>query len=312
MRGGKSTLWEGGHRVPCFIRWPDGQLRRPGDVRELTQVQDLLPTLIDLCGLQAPPHAKFDGTSLAPLLRGTADSLPDRTLVIHYSRVPWDSKRLTRGSAAIPRRDGAAVLWKRWRLLYDSELYNLDVDPGQTQNVIEKHPQIAARMRGHYAKWWDAVKDQVNVPERIVVGHHAANPMLLSSCEWYDVIVDQQRQVRLGDQRNGALHLEIAETGSYEFELRRWPREAELPLRAGLPETRVTDGVYAAGVSLPITEARLSIGGIKYHRRVAEEDAAATFQTLLESGPTDVATHFLDRSGHELCGAYYLYVKRLP
>ncbi|HAK97144.1 MAG TPA: hypothetical protein DCM87_19685, partial [Planctomycetes bacterium] len=45
MKGGKTTLWEGGHRVPCFVRWPAGGLRPAGDVGGLTQVQDILPTL---------------------------------------------------------------------------------------------------------------------------------------------------------------------------------------------------------------------------------------------------------------------------
>ena len=66
MRGAKASLYEGGHRVPCFIRWPAGGLRAAGDVRELTQIQDLLPTLLDLCGVRPPTRARFDGISLAP------------------------------------------------------------------------------------------------------------------------------------------------------------------------------------------------------------------------------------------------------
>ena len=46
MRGQKTELWAGGHRVPCFIRWPKGGFARPSDIGGLTQVQDLLPTLL--------------------------------------------------------------------------------------------------------------------------------------------------------------------------------------------------------------------------------------------------------------------------
>ncbi|MBM3334376.1 arylsulfatase, partial [Candidatus Sumerlaeota bacterium] len=70
MRGRKTEYYDGGHRVPCFIRWPGGGLRKPGDVDDLAQNQDILPTLIDLCGLRNPRGARFDGVSLAPLLRG--------------------------------------------------------------------------------------------------------------------------------------------------------------------------------------------------------------------------------------------------
>src|SRR5262249_60836409 len=51
MRGSKTQLYEGGHRVPCWGRWPAGKRRAPGDIPAVTQCQDLLRTLIDLCGL---------------------------------------------------------------------------------------------------------------------------------------------------------------------------------------------------------------------------------------------------------------------
>ena len=54
MRGKKESLYEGGHRVPFFIRWPAGGLRSPGDIGDLAQVQDVLPTLIELAGLPNP------------------------------------------------------------------------------------------------------------------------------------------------------------------------------------------------------------------------------------------------------------------
>ena len=53
MRGQKTQLWEGGHRVPCFIRWPGGDIGTPREIDELCQVQDLLPTLADLSGVAA-------------------------------------------------------------------------------------------------------------------------------------------------------------------------------------------------------------------------------------------------------------------
>ena len=54
MRGAKASLYEGGHRVPFFIRYPDGGFRSPGDVPALTHAIDVLPTLIDLCRRKSP------------------------------------------------------------------------------------------------------------------------------------------------------------------------------------------------------------------------------------------------------------------
>ena len=86
MRGKKGSLYEGGHRVPCWISWPKGLLRHASDVNTLTQCQDLLPTLIDLCGLSMVPEYQMDGSSLARLLRGKPQSnLKDRILVYQHS-----------------------------------------------------------------------------------------------------------------------------------------------------------------------------------------------------------------------------------
>ncbi|MFG0332917.1 MAG: arylsulfatase, partial [Maioricimonas sp. JB049] len=202
MKGGKVTLWEGGHRVPCFIRWPGGQLLPPQDIDELSHVQDLLPTLIELCGIEHQFPVPLDGLSLAGLLRGELQELPDRMLVINYSRMPR-ANQPTPANRATPRREGAAVMWKQWRLLRDVELYNLAEDPHQDRNVIEQYPEVTARMRNHLDKWWDGVRGDASTIERPVIGDNAENPMQLTACEWLDVFVDQQRQIRRADLKNG-------------------------------------------------------------------------------------------------------------
>src|SRR6185503_7013426 len=68
LRGNKTTFYEGGHRVPCWVSWPNGKIGPPRDEPTPAQMQDLFPTLIDLAGAKAPKNAGFDGTSLAGLL----------------------------------------------------------------------------------------------------------------------------------------------------------------------------------------------------------------------------------------------------
>ena len=142
MKGGKVTLWEGGHRVPCFIRWPAGELRTAGDVTGLTEVQDLLPTLLDLAGVKAPSTAEFDGISLAGVLRGTSEPPADRALVVQFSRMNHPE----------PERGDACVLWQRWRLVQDKELYDLAADPAQ-ERATPFGPQpdhaVTPKMLGH-------------------------------------------------------------------------------------------------------------------------------------------------------------------
>ena len=130
MRGGKVTLWEGGHRVPCFVHWPDGGLGAPRDIAGLTQIQDLLPTLIDFCGLEPSYKESLDGISLASTLRGEELPPEDRMLFVNYSRMPRTDYP-TPDARSVMRSEGTGVLWRRWRLLEETELYDLDSDPMQ-------------------------------------------------------------------------------------------------------------------------------------------------------------------------------------
>jgi arylsulfatase len=300
LRGRKIDLWEGGHRVPCFVRWPAGKLRPPGDIVELTQVQDILPTLLDLCGLPQPQDARFDGVSLAKLLRGETERLPARMLVVQFSRM----------NAPAPKKGDAAVLWQRWRLVNDEELYDLRTDFGQQTNVVDRHPDIAARMRAHYEKWWAGVAPRANEHRAIILGSDAENPSQLSPADWEDSFLDQGAQVRNGLRRNGAWNVVVDRSGEYEFELRRWPREADAALAAGLPPTRHSDGEFPVGVALPIAEARLKVGDFDQSRTVASSDKAVNFTTKLNAGRTQVQTWFLDADDREIGGAYYVYVRR--
>src|SRR5262249_50569156 len=76
MRGLKASEYDGGHRVPCFVRWPAGKLEGGRDVKPLAAHFDLLPTLIGLCGLKKPDGVKVDGTSLVSLPKGHEEGVP--------------------------------------------------------------------------------------------------------------------------------------------------------------------------------------------------------------------------------------------
>jgi arylsulfatase len=300
MKGKKITLWEGGHRVPCFVRWPAGSLGKPRDVSDLTHAQDLLPTLVELCSLKSKPDPKCDGVSLASLLRGRQAKLDDRMLVVQFSRMDHQ----------VPVKGDAAVLWKRWRLLNDKELYDLTSDPMQDKNIADAHPDVVARMRQHYEKWWADIEPAVNTLSDLTIGSEAEPATLLSAADWQDVFLDQQNQVRRGDARNGPWGLDVARDGRYTFELRRWPREANVPLSAGVPLLKHVDGELREGTALPIAKAKLRVGEFEQTRDVKPEDTSVSFVAPLQKGPTKAQTWFYDADGKELCGAYYVYVQR--
>ena len=127
MRGKKTEIWEGGTGFPASSGGPR-DFGKPRGVGGLTQVQDLLPTLLD-CEIRPKEKVIFDGMSLAPILRGKKKVSDDRILIINYSRMPGFSNYPSPHSQTQMRADQAAVLWKRWRLLEDRELYDLPPIP---------------------------------------------------------------------------------------------------------------------------------------------------------------------------------------
>ncbi|HDJ33419.1 MAG TPA: arylsulfatase [Bacteroidetes bacterium] len=313
MRGMKTELYEGGHRVPFFIRWPGGNLGKPRDVDGLTQVQDVLPTLLDLCNLEAPAGVAFDGVSLAPVLRGEQEVDKERMLVINYSRMPMGFDYPSPHAPSHMTKEGAGVLWKSWRLLEDRELYNLEEDPLQENNVIEQYPEVVKYMRATLDNWWEEVKHGASDIQRVVIGSDAENPMMLTACEWLDVFVDQQYQVNRGVRKNSYWELMVDRPGIYEFEFRRWPRELDIPLDETVP----------GGKALPIAAARIFISGVRHvevkvpfafegeRKRVKPGDKSVVFTVPLEAGPVALHGWFDDRDGETLCGPYYVYVNRI-
>ncbi len=319
MRGMKTELWDGGHRVPCFIRWPNGDFTEQKDISGLTQVQDILPTLVDLCDLQISSPIDFDGISLSPVLQGNTKISNERMFVINYSRMPSGFNYPSLYGQSIMKKDGAAVLWKKWRLLESRELYNLADDPLQQINLIDKYPVVYKKMEKHLDQWWTKVKDKVNIPNRIVIGNTRENPSVLTACDWLDVFVDQQGQIRRGVRKTGFWLLDVEEEGEYEFELRRWPKEIDVPLMDGLKKMN-----SRSGVALPISQARIYIDGVNHlslaerkpykfeglTKKVSSGETCATFTVKLKSGPTTLHTWFDDNKKQVICSAYYVYVTR--
>jgi len=301
MRGRKIGLWEGGHRVPCFLRWPKAGLGGGREIKGLTAIQDLLPTFIDLCGLKAPVAAKFDGVNIRPLLRAQGP-IPDRKLVVQFSRM----------GVGRPQFGDACVLWKKWRLVTNDRLYDVAADPAQQNDVIAKHPDVAASMRDHYARWWKEVEPRLDSFLPVHIGSDKENPVLLSPTEWADSFLDQAVQIRRGEPRNGFWHVMVEEGGEYRFKLRRWPKEVAVPMRAGIPAHKGEDGVYPAGVALPVAKVRMVAGTRELAQDVGAEEEEAVFTLPLAEGWMKLQTWLCDRDGRELSGAYFVYAERIP
>jgi arylsulfatase A len=148
MRGGKGSLFEGGQRVPCFIRWP-GKLEAGKGVPQIAQHIDVLPTLLDLAGVPLPATKPLDGRSLTPLLRGEEVEWPERLLF-------EISGRGGSNGAPIAKYPGT-VRSDTHRWVHDNKqemLFDLRSDPGEKNNLAAQQPEITATLSKAYEAWF--------------------------------------------------------------------------------------------------------------------------------------------------------------
>lgn len=305
MRGGKCSRYEGGHRVPCFIRWPGGDLRPAGDVATPSQGQDILPTLLDLCGVPFDEPDAIDGRTLGPLLRGDDGHLADRKFVVQYFQNSVD-------------KDDACVAWKKWRLVHGKELYDLTADPGQENDVADRHPEVVASLQEFYEGWWTEVEPGIHDFSPVYLGAEAQPEVMITSSEWQNVRADGAGNPRtLGgraaygeDARKGApWNVRAEREASYRVELRRYPREAGLALTEASPEFRAVAGTIDAGVEAPIAGGRMVVDGAPLSFAEDASDEAVVFRVPLGKGHHQIHGWFVDADGEPVCGAYYAYVR---
>ena len=307
LRGKKGSMYEGGHRVPCFIRWPQGGIVAGKDVTNLAAHVDILPTLIDLLNLSFEEEIAFDGASLAPVLLGQRDRLVPRTLITDSQRQEqpekWRQSATMRGS---------------WRLINGEELYHLTDDPGQDRDVAARHPDVVQQLRADYEAWWEDIEPvfsevpaiSVCPPQESVTVLHSHD---MHADEGYEMVPWNQEQVRKGFRSEGWYAVQVPEAGTYTIEVMRWPPEAdttlraELPAEPALPGTTVEAGVV--GQSLPIRRAGLSINTEELAQPVSDTTDRAVFRVAIPAGHHRLEAWFEDEQ-REVSAAYYVRIRK--
>jgi arylsulfatase A-like enzyme len=284
MRGQKGSEYDGGHRVPLYVRWPKGGIGGGRDVDHIAAHIDVLPTLAELCGATVPAGVELDGKSLAPLLKGDAGDWPERTLLVHSQRIEYPQKWRK-----------SAVMTDQWRLINGKELYDIVADPGQQKNVAKDHADIVAELTKQYEAWWQSLSVVFDDYVDVAIGSDAENPARLTCHDWHTSQVPwNQGHIRSGPHVSGFWAVSIVEDGKYEFTLRRWPEEQPGPLDATL--------------------ARLQIGDQNVTEKTDVDAECVTFQLDLPKGRTRLQTWLTNESGEtpKTRGAYFVYVRRLP
>jgi arylsulfatase A-like enzyme len=256
LRGFKGTVYEGGIHVPCFVRWPE-KLKAGHVVDRIAAHIDLVPTLLEACGIAAPDGLQLDGKSLLPLLCAAANApWPERTLYFQWHR--GDEPEADRAFAA---------RGPRFKLLRPEpppgsgkipplELYDLDSDPGEEHNLAPAHPAIVRTMHQGYLAWFrDVASTRGFQPIRIEVGGERESPTVLTRQDW------RGPDAGWGPNDLGNWEVRVARDGRFDIFARLVPRRFP-------------------------TVAHLSLRGIKRELSLEPEAATCIFRDLpLTAGP---------------------------
>jgi arylsulfatase A len=188
LAGSKGKIYEGGIRVPGVIRWP-GRIEGGRQIRELVHFTDWLPTLLAAAGIVTSTDLRLDGDNVLPLLTGEPQQVNDRrfwqwnryapesTVNAAMRDGPWKLLRppLSEAMAVDPadyRTDREVERDpERYRDVDRSPLpvrvlpppgnpllFNLDQDPGETQDLADQEPERANRMLSELEQWFAEVE----------------------------------------------------------------------------------------------------------------------------------------------------------
>ena len=285
MRGKKSSIYEGGHRVPFFIHWPAGKLVGGRDVKSLAAHLDVLPTLANLCGVTIPDSHHPDGVSFAPQLKSPS-APPARThLIVQF----YGGAGFAKPAAAW---EHSCVIKNHWRLIDGKELYNVTRDPAQHQDIAATQPDVVSQLRKLYLPHWESVEPRMT-PVNIDLGSPAENPTVLSSQDWYMPKGNPPWNFRAITRRphvTGPWNVNVRHAGRYRITLRQFPKVADKPVVA--------------------VRAKIEIAGKSIEQPVKSGSKSVVFEIVLPAGPTQLVTYLYDKNA-KAGGAYFTEVESL-
>ena len=152
LSGGKYVTMEGGHRVPGIFHWP-GRIPAGQVLDAMVSSLDLLPLFCHVAGAEIPSDRVIDGANIIDLLTGKTTQSPHEYFY-YYNGVNLQGVRTEQWKMHLPRTVADQPYWakrgsaprKPYTTLKQPILFDLDVDLGETKNVISQHPEVAASL----------------------------------------------------------------------------------------------------------------------------------------------------------------------
>lgn len=170
FKGGKRDIYEGGHRVPFLMRWPD--VIEPGRTADLPVCQtDILATIAGIIGVALPENTGEDSYSLYPVLKSEDYDPSIRGSVIHHSSQGYFAIRDGKWKLNMLRGSGGSLkpsLIKPGPGEAVYELYNMEEDSGETTNLYFEHPEIVDRLTTEITKIIENGRSTPGTPQPFV------------------------------------------------------------------------------------------------------------------------------------------------
>jgi arylsulfatase A-like enzyme len=212
MRGLKSSVYSGGIRVPCFIRYP-AQFRGNTEVKANTAYIDIMPTVTEICNAEIPTDRIIDGKSLVPVLTGNDKELRERPLFFYWTRKlpePYNNMTLLKDNYKLVGHTGYNAG------INEFELFDISRDPYERDNYIMKNMDIAGELKNDLDKIYKELvisPNLINQP-RIIIGTEHENPVFLNRND-----ADGERGIWDQEDVYGKWKVLISE-GHYNFKFR--------------------------------------------------------------------------------------------
>ena len=148
FRGSKADLWDGGHRVPFIVRWPD-EVKAGGTCDQTICLTDLMATAAELSDTEVPQDAGEDSVSFLPALKNKA-IVSTRHGVIHHSIAGCFAYRQGKWKLLLARGSGGWTAPKEKEAKAAgapaAQLYDMESDPGETTNLYASRPEVAKQL----------------------------------------------------------------------------------------------------------------------------------------------------------------------
>ncbi len=270
--GMKASVFEGGVRSPLWVRWP-AKLRAKDVAGTVGANIDVLPTILEACGIELEEDLTLDGRSLLPALSGSGSTESRKhPLVIQAHR----------GDVGV-RYHNFLLRTDEWKIVNSSgfgrelasvdpdfKLFNMRTDTLELNDVAAEHPQVVAKLQKQYNAWFDDVsttRPNNYSPPPIIIGHDASPEVTLTRQDWRKL-----SGAGWSKDSQGQWLVNVIHKGPYEVRIRLLQNTTAAAVALVCGETVQSGEVPVGGKEITLIVNQLQLGNQQLRCDVRSED----------------------------------------